>query len=162
MSGWVPRTGYRDGVSTAGSRLFSSLAPQRSPAGEMLLNPSGGRTRDGQPYQPLVLTAADLWLSPTGASTRFALDGDSGGMVGAATQASVSYDLTGDGTWDRVETYRYFATDPKAGPERYTQDVGLRSSEGQLGESCAEGWSNWSCGRHWGKAASSSICPALP
>ena len=54
-------------------------------------------------------------------------------MIGAATQARVSYDLTGDGSWDRVETYRYFATDPKAGPERYTQAVGLRSSQGSLG-----------------------------
>ncbi len=79
-------------------------------------------------------TASDVWLTPTAGDTAFVLEVDAGTAIGAATQARVSYDLTGDGTWDRVETYRYFATDPKAGPERYTQAVGLRSSEGAFGE----------------------------
>ena len=43
-----------------------------------------------------------------------------------AAQVRVSYDLTGNGSWDRVETYRYFATDPVAGYEHYTQAAGLR------------------------------------
>ena len=44
----------------------------------------------------------------------------------------MSYDLTGNGSWDRVETYRYFATDPVPGAERYTQNAGVVSAGGQL------------------------------
>jgi hypothetical protein len=110
------------------------LGPKPSQTGQLTLASSGGRTRDGKPYEPVALTASNLWLIPTGSATAFVLEVDAGTIVGAATQARVSYDLTGDGSWDRVETYRYFATDPKAGPERYTQDAGLRSSEGKLGE----------------------------
>ncbi len=109
-----------------------TLGAQPSPGGELTLNSSGGRTRDGKPYQPVVLTAADVWLTPTGGATAFVIGVDAGRMIGAAVQARVSYDLTGDGSWDRVETYRYFATDPKVGPELYTQAAGLRSSEGRL------------------------------
>ena len=32
-----------------------------------------------------------------------------------------------------METYRYFATDPVAGYEHYTQDAGLSSATGTLG-----------------------------
>ncbi|MEV0720106.1 hypothetical protein [Asanoa sp. NPDC050611] len=32
--------------------------------------------------------------------------------------------------FSRVETYNYFATDPVAGTETYTQSAGLRSSSG--------------------------------
>ncbi|GAB3932445.1 hypothetical protein GCM10027614_01650 [Micromonospora vulcania] len=48
-------------------------------------------------------------------------------------QVRLSYDLTGNGSWDRVETYRYFATDPVTGYEHYTQTAGLQSSTGALG-----------------------------
>ena len=47
---------------------------------------------------------------------------------------SVAYDLTGDGTWDRTEVYRYFATDPVPGDEHYTEAVGLVRSSGALGD----------------------------
>ena len=60
-----------------------------------------------------------------GGATAFALAVDSGTAVGNAAQLRVSYDLTGNGSWDRVETYRYFATDPVSGAENYTQRVGL-------------------------------------
>ena len=109
------------------------LTTKPSPDGQLTLASSGGRTRDGKPYQPVALMASDLWLTPSGGATAFVLEVDAGLMIGAAIQARVSYDLTGDGSWDRVETYRYFATDPKAGPEQYTQSVGLLSSEGRLG-----------------------------
>src|SRR6185436_3359110 len=49
---------------------------------------------------------------------------------GAGQQAQVQYDFTGDGTWDRTETYNYFPTDPVAGWELYTQAQGLKSSSG--------------------------------
>ncbi|MFE0201578.1 1,3-beta-glucanase, partial [[Kitasatospora] papulosa] len=45
-----------------------------------------------------------------------------------------SYDRTGDGTWDRTETYHYFATDPVPGWEHYTQARGLRSATGTHGD----------------------------
>lgn len=46
----------------------------------------------------------------------------------------MSYDRTGDGSWDRTETYHYFATDPVAGYEHYTQAKGLKSATGSLGD----------------------------
>ncbi|MEV8099067.1 1,3-beta-glucanase, partial [Kitasatospora sp. NPDC085879] len=46
------------------------------------------------------------------------------------TQLRLSYDCTGDGSWDRVETYHYYATDPVAGWEHYTQTTGLESVTG--------------------------------
>ena len=71
--------------------------------------------------------------SRSGAATAFGLAVDSGTAVGNAPQVRVSYDLTGNGSFDRVETYRYFATDPVGGYERYTQAAGLASSSGTLG-----------------------------
>ncbi len=53
--------------------------------------------------------------------------------MGNGVQARVSYDLTGDGSFDRVETYNYFATDPVTGFEHYTQAKGVKSSSGTLG-----------------------------
>ena len=68
-----------------------------------------------------------------GGRRRFDLFVDAGAAVGNGVQARVSYDLTGDGSWDRVETYRYFATDPVPGFEHYTQNAGLLSAAGTLG-----------------------------
>jgi hypothetical protein len=42
----------------------------------------------------------------------------------------VSYDFTGDGAFDRVETYRYFPTNDISGWEAYTQAQGLQSASG--------------------------------
>ena len=58
---------------------------------------------------------------------------DSGTSIGHAVQVRVSYDLTANGSWDRVETYNYFATDPVIGTENYNQSRGTHSSSGQLG-----------------------------
>ena len=60
-------------------------------------------------------------------------------------QARVSYDLAGTGSYSRVETYRYFATDPVPGTETYTQAVGLRSSPGALAAMTAAARA-WRCG----------------
>jgi hypothetical protein len=59
---------------------------------------------------------------------------DAGSAVGNATQVRLSYDLTGNGSVARVETYRYFATDPVPGYEHYTQAPRLQSSSGPLGD----------------------------
>lgn len=100
----------------------------------MTLDPPDGQTRDGEPYRPLVFTASNLWLIPTGGTSTFRLAVDAGENVGSAVQVRVSYDLTGDGSPERVETYRYYATDPLSGAELFTQDSGLLSGVGSLAE----------------------------
>jgi hypothetical protein len=90
---------------------------------------------DDQPHNPVTFTATGLHLSRAqGAATAFDLSVDSSTAVGNAVQVRVSYDLTGDGRYDRVETYRYFATDPVPGWERYSQRAGLVSATGALGD----------------------------
>jgi hypothetical protein len=111
-----------------------TLTAEAAPGGSVTLNPIDGQTRDGEPYRPLAFTATNVWLAPTDGTTAFELAADAGESVGSATQVRVSYDLTGDGSWDRVETYRYFATDPLPGLELYTQDAGLLAAQGSLGD----------------------------
>ena len=110
------------------------LADRADQGTAVTLHSADGATHDGTPYQPAVFTASGLTLGYHGASTAFALSVDSGTAVGNAVQIRVSFDLTGNGTWDRVETYRYFATDPVPGAEQYTQDAGLLGVSGQLGD----------------------------
>ncbi|WP_406364632.1 hypothetical protein [Streptomyces sp. NBC_00645] len=50
--------------------------------------------------------------------------------MGNAPQVQLSYDCSGDGSWNRGETYRYFATDPVAGWEHYTERAALISATG--------------------------------
>ena len=78
--------------------------------------------------------ASGLNRSYTGGAAGFDLFVDAGNAVGSATQLRLSYDLTGNGSWDRVETYRYFATDPIPGYERYTQGAQLLGATGALGD----------------------------
>ncbi|MER7460262.1 glycosyl hydrolase [Micromonospora sp. NPDC126480] len=89
---------------------------------------------DGTPHNPLVFTATGLGLTHTGGPTTFDLFLDANQAVGNGVQARISYDLTGDGSWERVETYRYFATDPIPGWEHYTQNQGLLAGTGALGD----------------------------
>ncbi|WP_128984776.1 glycosyl hydrolase [Streptomyces roseicoloratus] len=95
---------------------------------------AGGTNHDGTPYRPLVYVARGVngTLEPGGATT-FRLPVDAGSAVGLGQQVRVSYDLTGDGTYDRTETYHYFATDPVQGWEEYNQTRGLKSATGTLG-----------------------------
>jgi hypothetical protein len=94
---------------------------------------AGGGNHDGTPTNPLTYNASGLNLSYAGGATTFDTFVDSGTSVGNGVQERISYDLTGDGTWDRVETYAYFATDPVTGAEHYTQARGLSSATGALG-----------------------------
>ncbi|MFJ6199836.1 glycosyl hydrolase [Micromonospora sp. NPDC092111] len=109
------------GLGTAGSAATATVPG------------SGGGNHDGTPYNPVVFTARGLNLAYAGGQTGFDLFLDAGQSVGNGVQARVSYDLTGDGTFDRVETYRYFATDPVPGYEHYTQGAGLVAGVGTLG-----------------------------
>jgi len=94
---------------------------------------AGGTNHDGTPFNPVTFTATGLTMAYNGGATGFDLFVDAGGSVGNATQVRVSYDLTGNGGFERVETYRYFATDPVTGYEHYTQAAGLGSATGALG-----------------------------
>ncbi|MGW3094306.1 glycosyl hydrolase [Streptomyces sp. NPDC001102] len=107
-----------------------SLTPDTSAAGSVSLAAGDGANHDGSPYQPVTLTADKVNLTYNGGTPTFDLAVDANTAVGNAVQLRLSYDCTGDGSWDRVETYHYFATDPVAGWEHYTQSKGLASSSG--------------------------------
>jgi hypothetical protein len=94
---------------------------------------AGGINHDGVPTNPLVYTISGLnaAFDPT-RTTQFTLYVDPGAHVGDAVQTRVSYDFTGDGTFDRLETYRYFATNDVIGWEAYTQGSGLMSATGSF------------------------------
>ncbi|MFP8886249.1 glycosyl hydrolase [Streptomyces mangrovi] len=97
---------------------------------------AGGTNNDGTPKNPLVYEVENVrGTLKTGSATAFTFNVDAGTAVGHAQQARVSYDLTGDGTFDRVETFRYFATDPIPGWEEYSSArQGLHSASGELGD----------------------------
>jgi|GEM_PF-287690 len=95
------------------------------------LGSAGGGTFDGTPHSPQIYTISGLTRSYNAAqSTNFNLYVDAGTNVGDAPQVQVQYDFTGDGTWDRTETYFYFPTDDLVGWQLYTQAQGLQSSSG--------------------------------
>ncbi|MFG3322595.1 glycosyl hydrolase [Streptomyces sp. NPDC048171] len=103
-------------------------------AGSDTIPSAGGANHDGTPYQPLVYEAKKVnGTYAAGASTAFRLQLDAGNAVGLGQQARISYDLTGDGSFERTETYRYFATDPVTGWETYGESSGLKSATGTLG-----------------------------
>ncbi|MGC4879309.1 glycosyl hydrolase [Micromonospora sp. DT43] len=108
------------GLGAAGSAATTTVA-------------AANGNHDGTPTNAQVFTATGLNLAYSGAQTTFDLFLDAGAAVGNGVQVRVSYDLTGNGSWDRTETWRYFATDPVAGYEHYTQAVGLASATGSLG-----------------------------
>ncbi|MBQ0985058.1 glycoside hydrolase, partial [Streptomyces sp. F63] len=107
-----------------------------APATDTLASAEGANY-DGIPHKPLVYEVRNVngTLKGGGASTDFRLKVDAGVYVGLGQQVRISYDLTGDGSFDRVETYRYFATDPLPGYEDYTPArTGPLSSSGTLGD----------------------------
>ncbi|WP_240135537.1 glycosyl hydrolase [Streptomyces sp. MUM 178J] len=102
-------------------------------AGSDTIASADGANHDGTPYQPLVYEIRGVNGAYTpGGSTAFRLQLDAGAAIGLGQQARISYDLTGDGSFDRVETYNYFATDPVDGWEEYAQSRGLKSATGSL------------------------------
>lgn len=71
---------------------------------------------------------------------------DSGRSIANGTQLRVTWDFDGNGTPDRVETWRYFATDDLLGWQTYPDGWGLRSVTGAWrdlagGTVTAEVWS---------------------
>ena len=110
------------------------LVPAPGSPGTIQLAPSRGIDTATEPSDAVVMQATGLTARATGGATAFDIALDAGNRVGNGTRVSVQYDLTGDGTWDRVEVYRYFATDPVPGAERYTHLVGLDRATGSLGD----------------------------
>jgi endoglucanase Acf2 len=111
-----------------------STTPGTGAASDTLVS-AGGVNRDGIPTNQLVYVIRGISGSYVASrATEFDLYVDAGDVVGNGQQVRVSYDLTGDGSYERVETYHYFATDPVPGWERYTQARGLKSAGGSLGD----------------------------
>ncbi|MEU8257365.1 glycosyl hydrolase [Micromonospora inaquosa] len=108
------------GLGAAGSAATTTVA-------------AANGNHDGTPTNAQVFTATGLNLAYAGGQTAFDLFVDAGTAVGNGVQVRISYDLTGNGSWERVETLRYFATDPVPGYEHYTQNAGLSSATGTLG-----------------------------
>lgn len=118
--------------STMYLRSAGTLSAQPGPAAQAdTVASAGGTNHDGTPSNALIYRINGLTAAYDPAKqTQFTLFLDAGSQVANGTQVRVSYDFTGDGTYDRVETYKYFAEDNRPGWEKYTQSVGLRSSTG--------------------------------
>ncbi len=116
--------------------VTSALSVNAGPGATTDTIPSAdGTNHDGTPYRQLTYQANGLTMRyDSTRTTGFRLYVDAGSTVANGQQARISYDLTGDGTWDRVETYRYFATDPVTGWELYSSSAGLASATGSLGD----------------------------
>jgi hypothetical protein len=125
------------GASTGSSQLYTTsgggLGAAGSAASAVTVASAGGVNYDGTVHSAQTFTATGVNGTYNGGSTAFDLFVDSGTTVANGQQVRVSYDLTGDGTWDRLETYNYFATDPVTGYEHYTQAAGVKSVSGSLG-----------------------------
>ncbi|MEV7682842.1 glycoside hydrolase family 16 protein [Streptomyces sp. NPDC088341] len=121
------------GSSTLYARTGAGLGDSTGSATTATVATAGGANYDGTPHNPQVFTSSGITRTYNGGATQFDLFVDSGATVGNGQQVRVSYDRTGDGTWDRTETYVYFATDPVPGYEHYTQTSGLKSATGTHG-----------------------------
>jgi len=110
------------------------LVPAPGADGTLQVRASRGMDTAAEPPDAVVLQATGVTARATGGTTAFDVALDAGSLVGNGTRLSVQYDLTGDGTWDRTEVYRYFATDPVPGAESYTHAVGLDRATGTLGD----------------------------
>ncbi len=121
--------------STGGTRYLQSNGQLggSGPSGSVSLPLAAGEWLTA-PHNAKTFTATGLDLAYRGGSAAFDLYVDAGSAVANAVEVKVSYDLTGNGSWDRQETYHYFATDPIPGYEHYTQASQLLSSSGTLGD----------------------------
>jgi hypothetical protein len=95
-----------------------------------------GRDGGGVPTDPLVYEARGInAVYDPSKATQLSLFLNAGTTVGLAPQARISYDVEGDGVFDKVELYNYFATDPIASTwENYTQAQGIQFETGHLSD----------------------------
>lgn len=134
-SGPVPELPGGQGGSTPlhlrSDRTLGAAEP--SPGTVVLAGTSGNH--DGRPHAPVTFVRSGVTAEYRGGGTEFDLSVDAGTKIGNGQQLRISYDLTGNGSWDRVETYRYYETDNAPGYEHYTQTRGLRPvTRGSLGD----------------------------
>ena len=97
------------------------------------ISSAGGGNYDGTPHNPNLYTLSGLTGTYQGSGiTTFNLYVDAGINVGDAPEFKILYDFTGDGTWDRTETWSYFATDDLVGWQLYNQGSGsgIKASTG--------------------------------
>ena len=86
------------------------------------------------PMNPLVYTMTGVsGTYDNTMATAFNLFVDAGTNAGEAAQVEVLYDLNGSGTFNRTETYNYFATDPIVGYQDYVQTSQVTAT-GTLGD----------------------------
>ncbi|MFD5749220.1 glycoside hydrolase family 16 protein [Streptomyces sp. NPDC127033] len=129
-----PPTDPPSGSATLYARTGGGLGDSTGSAATATIASAGGANHDGTVTDPQVFTSGALTRAYNGGATQFDLFVDAGTSVANGQQVRVSYDRTGDGTWDRTETYQYFATDPVAGYEHYTQARGLKTATGSHGD----------------------------
>ena len=122
-----------DGKTSTGATGSGGLVPAAtSPLGALSLTTEGTlaaaagtagtitlAAASGGPGAPTVLRATGVTATNVVGATAFSLKVDNGATQGAAVQARVTYDWTGDGTVDRTEDYPYFALNDLAGDETY-------------------------------------------
>lgn len=106
---------------------------------QVTLASAGGANHDGAAHGGTVLTLDHVTATRLASATGFKLMVDAGGGVGDAVQAAISYDFDGNGSFDRTETYQYFATDDVAGWQAYASSTGLRSVSGSAMQDLADG-----------------------
>lgn len=110
--------------SGAAENVVGVLSATPGPVAAVDLVPSaGGLNRDAQPTRPLTYRITGLTGTfVPGGVTQFRLFVDAGNVAQTAVQVRVSYDFTGDGTWDRFDQYHYYAVNDVAGWEDLAQD----------------------------------------
>ncbi|HEY0734392.1 MAG TPA: hypothetical protein VGD69_05760, partial [Herpetosiphonaceae bacterium] len=118
-----------DGAATgvAGSLSFTEGTNAASDS----IASAGGGNFDGTPNNPLVYTVSNVTGTyDSTKATGFSVYIDAGANVADGSQVRISYDFTGNGSYDRLETYNYFATNDIVNWEQYTQARGLKSATG--------------------------------
>lgn len=120
----------RDGASSTVTGTLSATAGSNASSDAIVSG--GGANWDGNVHSPTTYVASGLTGTYNSGATAFNLFVDSLSSVGNGVQVRISYDFTGDGTYDRLETYNYFATNDVTGSEDYNQTKGLKSSTGSF------------------------------
>ena len=134
---WTVTARWRDADQTLratfGHGLPFVFLERQGPGDALLTVVADAGSRVNVPTSPLTWTITGLTgtLDPA-ASLRFRLPVDAGSSVANGPQLRVTYDFEGDGTPDRVETWKLFPTDAAAGWEGYTEAQGLAAATGAL------------------------------
>jgi DNA-directed RNA polymerase specialized sigma24 family protein len=113
------------GFTSLHLRSDRTLGGPEPQSGAVTLARTSGN-HDGTPHEPATFVISGVTGEYRGGATRFDLFVDAGTAIGNGQQVRVSYDLTGNGSWDRVETYRYYESDDVPGFEHYTETRGLK------------------------------------